>query len=104
MLSGISVCDDNMPFIWTRNMKKDKGLSDQSFGESQDSTTDWTKYLDDAETPFGDAQVVLARKGASFQVIKKKDLSASSFLASSTNGTVVIVEAKASTEETGGEF
>lgn len=104
MLANIAVCDDNMPFIWTRNMKKDKGLADTSFNESQESTTDWTAFLDDKETPFGDAQVVLARKGASFQVIKKKDLSASSFLASSTNSSVVIVEAKASTDETGAEF
>ena len=101
MLAGISVCDDNMPFIWTRNMDK---IADTDFNTSQDSDTDWSSMLNDKETPFGNAQVVLARKGASFQVIKAKDLTSSTFLASSTNGSVKVVKAIASEAETGGEF
>ena len=101
MLAGISVCDDNMPFIWTRNMDK---LADSDFNTSQDTETDWADKLNDAETPFGSQQVVLARKGASFQVIKTKDLTSTTFLASSTNGSVKVVAAIAGSAETGGEF
>ena len=101
-LAGISVCDDNMPFIWTRNMN---GIADTDFATSQDQDVDWVGKLDDKETPFGDAQVVLARKGASFQVIKAKDLTSSTFLASSTNSNVAVMKASASTADTGrGEF
>lgn len=101
MLAGISVCDDNMPFIWTRNMN---GLADTDFNTSQDSEEDWSDKLDDAETPFGSQQVVLARKGASFQVVKTKDLTSTTFLASSTNASVKVVKAEAGTAATGGEF
>ena len=101
MLAGISVCDDNMPFIWTRNMKD---IADGDFATSQDSEEDWSGKLNDAEKPFGDQQVVLARKGASFQVIKAKDLTSSTFLASSTNSSVKVVAAIASEAETGGDF
>lgn len=101
MLAGISVCDDNMPFIWTRNMDQ---LTDSDFNTSQDTETDWADKLNDAETPFGSQQVVLARKGASFQVIKTKDLTSTTFLASSTNGSVKVVKAIAGSAETGGEF
>ena len=101
MLAGIAVCDDNMPFIWTRNMDK---LTDSDFNTSQDTETDWADKLNDAETPFGSQQVVLARKGASFQVIKTKDLTSTTFLASSTNGSVKVVAAIAGSAETGGEF
>ncbi len=92
MLAGISVCDDNMPFLWTRNMKitennKFSKLSTDADGE------DWSDMLDNAETPFGDQQVVLARKGASFQVIKKKDLTDIVFLANSTNSSVEAIAA-----------
>ena len=101
MLAGIAVCDDNMPFIWTRNMDQ---LTDSDFNTSQDTETDWADKLNDAETPFGSQQVVLARKGASFQVIKTKDLTSTTFLASSTNGSVKVVKAIAGSAETGGEF
>lgn len=104
MLAGISVCDDNMPFIWTRNMNK---IADGDFNTSQDGDAgeaDWQDMLDGSETPFGNQQVVLARKGASFQVIKSKDLTPSTFLASSTNGSVKVVAAIAGSEETGGDF
>ena len=101
MLAGISVCDDNMPFIWTRNMKD---VADGDFATSQDAEEDWASKLNDAEKPFGDQQVVLARKGASFQVIKAKDLTSSTFLSSSTNSNVKVVAAIASEAETGGEF
>ena len=101
MLANISVCDDNMPFIWTRNMKD---IADGDFATSQDSEEDWSGKLNDAEKPFGDQQVVLARKGASFQVIKAKDLTSSTFLASSTNSSVKVVAAIASEAETGGDF
>ena len=101
MLAGISVCDDNMPFIWTRNMKT---IADTDFATSQDTEEDWADKLDDAEKPFGSQQVVLARKGASFQVIKAKDLTSSTFLSSSTNSSVKVVAAIAGEAETGGEF
>ena len=101
MLAGISVCDDNMPFIWTRNMN---GLVDTDFNTSQDDETDWADKLDDAETPFGSQQVVLARKGASFQVIKAKDLTSTTFLASSTNASVKVVKAEPGTAATGSDF
>ena len=101
MLAGISVCDDNMPFIWTRNMKD---IADGDFNTSQDTEDDWSGKLDDGEKPFGSQQVVLARKGASFQVIKAKDLTSSTFLASSTNSNVKVVAAIASEAETGGDF
>ena len=101
MLAGISVCDDNMPFIWTRNMKT---IADSDFATSQDTEEDWADKLDDAEKPFGSQQVVLARKGASFQVIKAKDLTSSTFLSSSTNSSVKVVAAIAGEAETGGEF
>ena len=90
MLAGISVCDDNMPFIWTRNMKD---VADGDFATSADAEDEWDDKLDDAEKPFGSQQVVLARKGASFAVIKAKDLTSSTFLASSTNSSVKVVAA-----------
>ena len=98
MLAGISVCDDNMPFIWTRNMKD---IADGDFATSQDTEEDWSGKLNDAEKPFGDQQVVLARKGASFQVIKAKDLTAANFLSSSTNSNVEVVAAIPSESEQG---
>ena len=98
MLAGISVCDDNMPFIWTRNMKD---VADGDFATSQDAEDDWSGKLDDGEKPFGSQQVVLARKGASFQVIKRKDLTAAAFLAGSTNSTVEVVAAIAGEAEQG---
>lgn len=101
MLAGISVCDDNMPFIWTRNMD---GIAKADFATSPDEEKDWSGLLNDAETPFGDQQVVLARKGASFQVIKTKDLTSSTFLASSTNSSVEVVKAKPGTAATGSDF
>ncbi len=101
MLAGISVCDDNMPFIWTRNMD---GLADTDFNTSQDTEVDWADKLNDAETPFGAQQVVLARKGASFQVIKAKDLTSTTFLSSSTNASVKIVKAEAGEAAQGGDF
>lgn len=98
MLAGISVCDDNMPFIWTRNMK-DITTDDFNISQENQDSKDFAEYLDDGETPFGSAQVVLARKGASFQVIKAKDLTAATFLASSTNGNVEVVKAVAGASE-----
>ena len=100
MLAGISVCDDNMPFIWTRNLKT---ITKEQFNVSQDQAeeTDFAQYFDDGEKPFGSEQVVLARKGASFQVIKRKDLTAAAFLAGSTNSTVEVVAAIAGEAEQG---
>lgn len=100
MLAGISVCDDNMPFIWTRNLKT---ITKEQFNVSQDQAeeTDFAQYLDPGEKPFSDEQVVLARKGASFQVIKRKDLTAATFLSGSTNSTVEVVAAIAGEAEQG---
>ena len=100
MLANISVCDDNMPFIWTRNLKT---ITKEQFNVSQDQAeeTDFAQYFDDGEKPFGSEQVVLARKGASFQVIKRKDLTAAAFLAGSTNSTVEVVAAIAGEAEQG---
>ena len=100
MLAGISVCDDNMPFIWTRNLK-DITKSDFNVSQDQADETDFAGYLDDGEKPFGAQQVVLARKGASFQVIKAKDLTAANFLSSSTNSNVEVVAAIPSESEQG---
>ena len=92
MLAGIENCDDNMPFIWTRNMDQ---LADNDFGTAPDAENDWADKLNEAVKPFNSQQVVLARKGASFQVIKAKDLTSSAFLASSTNSSAKVVAATA---------
>lgn len=101
MLAGIGQCDDNMPFIWTRNMNN---LADTDFNTEQGKDEDWADKLDESETPFGNQQVVLARKGASFQVIKTKDLTSDTFLGSTTNSSVKVVAAIKGSEESGGEF
>lgn len=101
MLKGIEGCDDNMPFIWTRNMK----ITDKSKFASVSTDADgenWSDMLDSEETPFNDQQVVLARKGASFQIIKKKDLTDVVFLANSTNSAVEPVAAKGKEADTAG--
>ena len=45
MLAGISVCDDNMPFIWTRNLS---GIKTDDFNIAQENqdATDFAGYLD----------------------------------------------------------
>ena len=100
MLVGIGLCDDNMPFIWTRNMDK---LADGDFA-TEESDDSWAGKLNDKEKPFGGDLVVLARKGASFSVIKAKDLTPSTFLSSSTNSNVKVAAAVAGEQETGGDW
>ena len=103
MLAGISVCDDNMPFIWTRNMIFSDNSKFGSVSTSEDGE-DWSGMLDDAEKPFGNQQVVLARKGASFQVVKFKDLTDQVFLAGSTNSNVEVCPAQKTGAGTESEF
>lgn len=102
MLAGIEVCDDNMPFIWTRNMKITEKSKFGTISTDADGD-DWSDMLDGDETPFGDQQVVLARKGASFQVIKKKDLTDIVFLANSTNSAVEPIAAKDKSADVAGD-
>lgn len=92
MLAGISASDDNTPFIWTRN---GDGIEAADFNTAVGSETGWGDKLKSGETPFSDQQLVLARKGASFQIIKVKDLTSDSFLASTTNDTSTIEVCKA---------
>ena len=92
MLAGISSADDNTPFIWTRN---GDGFEAKDFNTEVGSDTAWGSKLKAGETPFGDQQLVLARKGASFQIIKVKDLSSDAFLSSTTNDATKIEVCKA---------
>ena len=88
ILGGIESCDDNTPFMWTRNMDD---VAEADFNTSQEGDAgevSWAEKLNSTGNnakPFNKQQVVLARKGASFAVIKAKDLTPSSFLAGSTN-------------------
>ena len=108
VLGGIDSCDDNTPFMWTRNMDD---IDEAAFNTSQEGDAgeaDWSGKLNSTgnnEKPFNKGQVVLARKGASFAVIKAKDLTPSSFLAGSTNEAtnLKVYLAKSSTEESNSE-
>ena len=105
-LEGIGGCDDNMPFIWTRNAD---GIVKGDFNTNQDGENgeaDWSQKLNLAIKPFNADLVVLARKGASFQVIKAKNLTPVAFLANSTNTEVNVLVANwtASGGSSGGEF
>ena len=99
MLAGIGDCDDNMPFIWTRNMVFPEGGTEfNTDQEGENGEADWSGYLKLEIKPFNNELVVLARKGASFQVIKSKNLTAVAFLANSTNGAAKPVAAITSSQ------
>ena len=94
MLSGIETAPDELPFIYTRNLK---GLTETDLKvEDTFVSTDWKEKLDGAIKPFGDKHMVFVTKGGVMVVVKAKDLTDVSFMNGATNvaDIVEVVEAK----------
>ena len=94
MLSGIETAPDELPFIYTRNLK---GLTETDLKvEDTFVSTDWKEKLDGAIKPFGDKHMVFVTKGGGMVVVKAKDLTDVSFMNGATNvaDIVEVVEAK----------
>lgn len=94
MLAGIGGAPDELPFIYTRNLKN---LSESELKvEDTSNPTDWEEKLDGEIKPCGDDSVVFVTKGGSFKDVKASDLTDVVFMNGATNVSeiVEVVEAK----------
>ena len=78
ILAGAKDEDDSMPVIWSSNFRV--SLDDLLAPVDPTNEVSWAGKLVPGEHFFGTLQVVLVRRGGTFQVIKNKDLTGAAFL------------------------
>ena len=106
-MAGVDALDDSTPFLWTRNLDG-ISVSDLSSIDSA-NPVNWgvessSKLVTDANNakPFGNAQVVVIRKGGSMETIERKYLTDYAFSGGMTNDTTAIEFLIAKTGEASG--
>lgn len=98
MLAGVETAPDELPFIYTRNLK---GLTATELKvEDTSSETKWDEKLDGTIKPFGDKRMVFVTKGGAMVVVKAKDLTDVAFMNGATNVTEIVEVVEAKTEAT----